>query len=483
MKTRTLPFALVLGLGGLSSGCSAPVPPPDSPRPSGATVVYSTGGSALSAVGTDGSAPVTLADDAAFRATTADGWVVFVRGETLLSVRPADGAERILDDAPGTKWFRAVFDTNYLVYQRQHGARQSVHLVRADGTDRLLPVPPQERALEFVAITPARRLLYQACDPVIEDGEPRCLDERLLSVGLDGSGPRRVLSGRPFLRHVTADDLLVYDRPTEQGSVVSAVTSDGRAGWDLSQPESFFAAALPNGRIVYNRREYGQLDLYSVATDATDARALATSDEDEFYAGAVPGDRVLFLRGGPDRRRLYIVDEATGNDLRALQDAGDSIVRAVQPDGTIVFSTRFDTGDQAQDNLYSIRPDGTGMHALADSSDMEWFEGVAADGRVVYMRCIAAAFGPCGHPSAQSDLYSVRQDATGLAALAVSGDFEVARAITRGNVVVYGRRAGEQWDLYGVATTGGAARPLATTGSDERFLDLIEPAAAAENPG
>lgn len=482
MKTRTFPLAFVLGLGWLLSGCPAPVSPPDTRSPSSATVVFASGDSALNAVDASGQARLQLADDASFRASTADGWVVFVRDETLLSVRPADGAVRVLDDAPGIKWFRAIFDTNYVVYQRQNEQESSVHLVRADGTGRLLPVPPQARSIEFVAVTPAQRVLYQMCDPAIENGEPRCLDERLLSVELNGSDARLVLPGRPLIRHVTEDDLLVYDRMTETGSAVGVVTSDGSSGWDLSEPESFFAGVLPNGRIVYNRREYGQLDLYSVDADGSALRPLAGSDEDEFYAGAVPGGRVLFLRGAPGARRLYSVDETTG-DIRTLQVAGDSQVRAVAPDGTVIVSARFGADGEMQDNLYSVRPDGTALRAVADSSDMEWFEALAPDGRIVYMRCIAAPSGPCADPRAQSDLYSVRGDATGMATLAATGDFEVAKAVTRDNVVVYGRLVASQWDLYGVPTTGGAARPLATTPSDERFMGLIEPGRAGDNPG
>lgn len=210
-----------------------------------------------------------------------------------------------------------------------------------------------------------------------------------------------------------------------------------------------------------------------MATDGTSPRALATSGEDEFFAGATPDGRVLFLRGSPQQRRLYSVDESTGN-IRAMQEAGDSQVRAVAPDGTVIVSSRFGAGAEAEGNLYSVRADGTELRALADSSDMEWFEALAPDGRVIYRRCIPAPSGPCGHPSAQSDLYSVNQNATGTVELAASEAFEVMRAVTKNNLVVYELIEANQSDLYSVPTTGGRAEPLANTGSDERFLTIIE---------
>lgn len=498
MTTRKLPLLLSLLLVSLTAGCSEPgtpkvasaaVPaphdraaPPASTLPTGATVVYAESGTRLNAVGTDGRR-AELADNASYRGATRDGWIILVRGQALASVRVADGSIRILDDSPGSKWFRGVFDTNYVVYQRQDGENSSVHLVRADGTGHRVPVPPQPRNIEFVSITPAGRVLYRVCDPAFVNGERHCINRRVQSATLDGGDERLVLEGWPHIRHITADDLLVYDRPTETATALSVVRSDGTGARTLAEAESFFAGVLPNGRIVFNRREYGQLELYSVEPDGTDPRALGRSPEDEVYAGAVPGGTVLFRRGAPGQRRLYSVDEATGNHVRALQVAGDSNVRAIAPDGTIVFSTRFGPDGGEQDDLYSVRADGTGLFPIATSSDMEWFEALAPDGRVIYMRCIPAPFGPCGDPSAQSDLYSVRQDATGTVALAASSNFEMAEAVTRANIVVYQVLAGEQSDLYGVPTTGGAAQPLATSGNDERFVTLIEPGTASENPG
>lgn len=499
---RTFPFSVSLLLLALFAGCSGPesddlidfasadarpgdrnrTAPAVTPAPTGAIVVYADNDSVVSAVATDGQTRTVLAEDATYRGATEDGWVIVERGQALAAVRATDGTVRILDDSPGSKWFRGVFDTDYIVYQVQAGELNSIHVVRADGTGQRVPVPPQPRSIEFIAVTPAGRVLYQACDPMTEPGSMRCIDERLESTTLAGTDTRTVLAGRPLIRHITVGDLLVYDRTTEAGSVVSVVTSDGRGRWDVSQPESFYAGVLPNGRIVYNRREYGQLDLYSVAADGTAMRPLARSSEDEFYAGAVPGGPVLFVQGAPGARRLYSVDEATG-DIRALQVNGDNHVRAVAPDGTVILSARFGPDIEAQDNLYSVRPEGTALRALADSSDMEWFEGLAPDGRVIYMRCAPAPSGPCGHPSAQSDLYSIRQDATGMTTLAATSDFETARVVTRDNVVVYGRLAGGQWDLYGVPTTGGSAQPLADTASDERFMGLIEAGTAGDNPG
>lgn len=506
MKARNaFPFLLLLaaGLIGCSSGTdevgqtrdgSQTEPPiagesngPTDSAPSGAVggiVVYTANDSSLNAVRADGQQRTGIASNAVYQGATEDGWVIFVQGHQLGSVRPADGARRILDDTPGSKHFRGIFATNYVVYEVRDSARNetSVRVVRADGSGRLVPVPPQPRSVEFIAVTPTLRILYQVCDPVNQDGSPDCINQRLLSSKLDGGDERLVLSGAPLIRHITADDQLVYDRDTPSGTAVSIVKSDGTGDRVLDDANSFFAGALPNGRIVYNRQLNGQLDLYSVAANATSPRALATSAEDEIYAGTTPDGRVLFLRGAPAQRRLYSVDESTG-DIRAMQVSGDSRVRAIAPNGAVIVSTRFGAPGEEEDNLYSIRADGSELRALADSSDMEWFEGLAPDGRVVYMRCVPAPFGPCSHPSAQSDLYSVSLNGTGTVALAASGAFEVAQAVTQDNLVIFRFLRDDQSDLYSIPTAGGPAQPLADTTSDEQFLTVIERGPAGENPG
>jgi hypothetical protein len=68
----------------------------------------------------------------------------------------------------------------------------------------------------------------------------------------------------------------------------------------------------------------------------------------------------------------------------------------------------------AQNDLYSISADGTGLVPLATSTDSEFFAGVTSGGRVIFHRTVGAQF----------DLYSINADGTGLATLADTSDDE-----------------------------------------------------------
>jgi hypothetical protein len=92
------------------------------------------------------------------------------------------------------------------------------------------------------------------------------------------------------------------------------------------------------------------------------------------------GKRIVFERSVAGRANIYVVD-ANGSQLRALTSNGRSGIPAWSPDGkTIVFSIEHPVSSNGQEtvNLYSIRPDGTGLrrlthdHALQYASSPAW---------------------------------------------------------------------------------------------------------------
>lgn len=491
----TLTLAACSGGGGgqtdPSSASGSPAAPPSTPPPNSPappppatpiaqTVIYETfisdAESNLFAIDEDGANSRTLASTAQrehFRGVSLDGWVIYDRGVSgggyeLVSVRVADGATRVLDASSNGKLFRGVSADNRVIYQVSSASAGGINSVRPDGSTPVVLVDEPSANAEFIDATPDGRVLYQLCRRVTGD-VPRCEPDGLYSVAADGTDRRRLASGLPRVALTTADGRVLY----EAGGDIFSIPAGGGAAVTLadSPDNEWDPRLLPDGRVLYARQVAGQWDIYIVNADGSGSRPLLTSADAEFISGITPGGRIIYARrdtSGQDN--LYAVN-ADGTGLAVLGDSTDGeSVRRISGE-RVVYSTRRTAG-MAQDDLYSVRLDGTDLRILADSQEFEWFEDMAPDGRVVYMRCIAAPGGPCGDPTAQSDLYSVPLNGVGATALAATSEFEVFRAVTANNRVIYERINNGQHDIASVKTDGTGTRTLTNSTADERYQGL-----------
>lgn len=458
---------------------SSPAPPPPA-APTGQTVIYETFVSAtesnLYAIDEDGTNPRTLASTAQrehFRGVSLDGWVIYDcdvsgGGSELVSVRIADGAERVLDSSSSGKLFRGVTADNRVVYQMSSPTSGGINSVRPDGSAPVVLVDEPSANAEFIDAMPDGRVLYQLCRRVTGD-VPRCDADGLYSVAADGTDRRLLAAGMPRVALTTADGRVLYE---VGGDIFSVPAAGGAAVALASSPDhEWNPRLLPDGRVLYARQVANQWDVYLVNADGSGTRPLLTSSDHEFVSGITLAGRIIYARRDTaGRDNLYAID-ADGTGLAVLGDSTDGeSVRYVTAE-RVVYSTRRTAG-MVQDDLYSVRLDGTDLRILADSQEFEWFEDLAPDGRAVYMRCIAAPGGPCGDPTAQSDLYSVPLNGVGTTGLATTGEFEVFRAVTANNRVIYERINNGQHDIGSVKTDGTEARALTSNTADERYQRL-----------
>jgi Tol biopolymer transport system component len=215
--------------------------------------------------------------------------------------------------------------------------------------------------------------------------------------------------------------------------------------------------------IAFSREVGDTYDLYLVQEDGSGERALVTAPGSDFFLRFSNG-RVLFTRlvtdsVGRQNRDLYSI-RPDGSSLIALADSEDwEQFYVIAGDGRVIFARIV--GNQG--DLYSVRMDGTDRVALANSADGELFNLVTADGRVVFTRVAGGG--------SQYDLYSVKTDGTGLVALATSPDAEInARATADGRIVFERGTAVDRRDLWIVNSDGTGLRQLTNQPGEAKFL-------------
>lgn len=281
----------------------------------------------------------------------------------------------------------------------------------------------------------------------------------------------------------TALQSVIYQTFAAAGdSDLHAVREDGTASTPLATTaqREHFRGISSDGWVVYDRDVSDvETHLVSVPVAGGETRQLDASSSGKLFRGFTPDNRVIYEKSTATGSAIHSV-RPDGAAPAALVDEPNTIAQFIDatPDGRVLYQACARSQDPAappqcvDTGLYSVAADGTGLRALADTQDFEWFEDVAPDGRVVYMRCIAARGGPCEDPAAQSDLISVRVDGSNTATLAATSAFETYRAVTTGNRVIYQRYVGSQHDIESVRTDGTEPRTLANTPVDERYQGL-----------
>ncbi|MGW3046221.1 hypothetical protein ACWC9T_41065 [Kitasatospora sp. NPDC001159] len=178
-------------------------------------------------------------------------------------------------------------------------------------------------------------------------------------------------------------------------------------------------------------------DLYLMSPDGTNVQRLTFLTNDKPYSGAVTnpswspdGKQLTFeyrtsATGQPANSRAIYVVSADGTGLRQLTPwelrAGDRA--SWSPDGTQILFTTYPAGpDNAPGGgIYTVHPDGSAIGALtpAPSDTAYGSAAYAPDGKsIVFTQA------PKG---AGTDLYSMRPDGTGIARLTNSADKWLSR--------------------------------------------------------
>jgi Tol biopolymer transport system component len=177
---------------------------------------------------------------------------------------------------------------------------------------------------------------------------------------------------------------------------------DGHLNQLTEDPTDTEPSFSPDGRTVAFARGG---DIYSIRPDGSGQRQLTSGPEADSLPKVSPNDRyVVFERrgvvGGPSS--LYSV-RVSGGDIHAVVTGGDNHDAAFSPDGkTIVFVRSTPNGGDANDDLYSIRPSGSGQKRLTRTAADDFAPRFFAGG-IVYSRGESSE-----GPAAYADIYTMR---------------------------------------------------------------------------
>jgi TolB protein len=144
------------------------------------------------------------------------------------------------------------------------------------------------------------------------------------------------------------------------------------ASFAVVVPASPGGAAFPgsNGRLVVASDAVGHFQLFTATPDGRDIRQITHGDADSFHpAWSANGQWVVFNRATPDNVVELWVVRGDGTDAHQVTHlGGQALEPAWAPDGSrIVF--QFNTPNDPDQDLYTIKLDGTGLHRLTNTPD------------------------------------------------------------------------------------------------------------------
>jgi len=481
--------------GGGSSGFVPPIELPDTPIPPPTTPVtrmvysvinpddtydiYSTviDSTVINSVSTQ---PTLLAKSAQFL-RVADGLVIF-KDATGLGRVPASGGAIVYWQDTKQIWLASIVGRT-LIYEKstQNAIERNVeiHVSTLDTTESIKIAGGSNMINHYLGNT-ADRVIYESCVLDIP-WEPSCFGRQLHSISLDGTGDIMLAFGGPQFAGIHGDSGVLYTKRDPEkllyllylGSVFNNTATLLHS--TLNQIE--LIRSLPNGQVSFGEwhdNDETPRDSYVVNSDGLGLRQVSASALDEVVTG-VTATRLIYVKGQVGAYDLYS-EKFDGTQTALLASLGNVRLVHITNQGKVVFANRTGTVPLTQDDLYIVDEDGVHLIALAANVNLEeYFQGEAPDTRLIYMQCIPAWSGPCSHPSAQSDLYSVLPDGTGTAVVANSPDFESLCYVTKNNEVIYQRLVDlQQPDLYVTSTTGQNTRAVAQDPLYERFHAIVE---------
>jgi Tol biopolymer transport system component len=267
------------------------------------------------------------------------------------------------------------------IYLEQADGSHVRQLVRSAASDTNPALSPDGRRLVFTRHVP---------------GAP----DRIFLVGVDGTGLRALAPAN-----------------------CPGVCSDAVEGpaWSPDGRRLVFTRALLRGHsLLPTARQVWVADADGSGAHRVTQEPAGSADGSASWAP--DGTRILFTRHvravapNPDQFAVYVVD-VNGSDLRQVTpndiEAGEAVW---SPDGALIAIQSPPDDEAFPKALFTIRPDGTGMHELTDNLDANDSDGPtwSPDGRR-----IAFSHVPAGS-SGGADLYVVDRDGSAPHPLAVT---------------------------------------------------------------
>lgn len=182
---------------------------------------------------------------------------------------------------------------------------------------------------------------------------------------------------------------------------------DGRPNQLTEDPTDAEPAFSPDGRTIAFVRGG---DIYSIRPDGSGQRQLTSGPELDSVPKVSPNGRyVVFERraAAGAAASLHTVG-ATGGGQRALTSGGNDREAAFAPDGkAIVFVRATVAGTEVNDDLYSIKPTGSGLARLTRTGAVDEFAPRFFAAGVIYSRGESSP-----GPAAYADIFTMRRNGT-----------------------------------------------------------------------
>lgn len=203
---------------------------------------------------------------------------------------------------------------------------------------------------------------------------------------------------------------VVFSKSSKVGDEVKGglfAVKDGRLNQLTEDPTDTEPNFSPDGRTIAFARGG---DIYSVRPDGSGQRQLSSGPEIDSLPKVAPnGKYVVFERraavGGA--ASLYTVG-ATGGGLRALTKGGNDREVAFSPDGkAIAFVRSTAVGANINDDVYLIKPTGSGLARLTQTGGIDEFAPRFFAAGIVYSRGESTP-----GPAAYADIFTMRRNGT-----------------------------------------------------------------------
>jgi Tol biopolymer transport system component len=235
---------------------------------------------------------------------------------------------------------------------------------------------------------------------------------------------------------------VVFSKVTTNGEEVKGglyAVRDGRLNQLTENPTDTEPGFSPDGRTIAFARDG---DLFSIRPDGSGQRQLTSGPEIDSVPVVAPnGKYVVFERraaaGAP--ADLYTVGIA-GGGLKALTSGAEGDREAAfSPDGkVIVFVRATPAAGGLNDDLYSVRPAGTGLARLNTTTAFDEFAPRFFAGGILYSRGESSP-----GPAAYADVYTMRRDGSRVKAqVAGVGSAYVEDVSPDGHTVAFRRDQG-----------------------------------------
>jgi Tol biopolymer transport system component len=162
---------------------------------------------------------------------------------------------------------------------------------------------------------------------------------------------------------------------------------DGRGNQLTENPADTEPSFSADGRTIAFAREG---HIYTVRPDGSGERRITSGDALDSRPQISPNGRViLFERRAAEGEpaHLYTVAVGGGTAKELAPDTAEDFEARFSPDGTkVVFVRRSITGNRLNDDLYSVRPNGTGLTRLTTTTRVDEFDPRYFAGGIVYSR-------------------------------------------------------------------------------------------------